>query len=309
MIFSVLQSIIALAAVTPTRRDAATSPLKGEVSERRTMFDRFIQAWVLVPDGTPVITHSSHLLPVRWQGLPAMLKVATIAEETRGGLLMQWWDGEGAAKVYAQEGDAILLERAQGKHSLLAMAMSGDDNAASRILCKTVCTLHRPPAKPHPELVPLDIWFRALDAASAAHGGLFSTSDTVAKALLADPREIGVLHGDIHHSNILDFEDRGWLAIDPKGLLGERGYDYANLFCNPDLSATRDPARLRRQLPIVAQQSGLEPERLLRWIIAYAGLSAAWFIEDDGNPAPALHVAEIATAELASGIGPVSGKA
>ena len=309
VIFSMLQSIMALAAITPTRRSAATSPLQGEVNERRTMFDHFIEAWALVPDGAPVVTNSSQILPVRWRSLPAMLKVATVDEEKRGALLMRWWDGKGAAKVYAYADNAVLLERAQGKRSLLSMAMNGEDDAASRIICKTVQILHRPPAKPYPELAPLDSWFRALEPASLTHGGLFSTSHTVAKALLADPLQTGVLHGDIHHSNILDFEDRGFLAIDPKGLLGERGYDYANLFCNPDLTATRDPGRLRRQLAIVALESGLEPERMLRWIIAYAGLSAAWFLEDGGEPAPALHVAEIAAAELASGIGPVSGKA
>ncbi|OBZ93287.1 hypothetical protein ADU59_22820 [Pararhizobium polonicum] len=265
------------------------------------MFDRHIKAWGLAPDGAPVVTHSSHLLPVRWQGLPAMLKVATIAEETRGGLLIQWWDGDGAAKVYAHDGEAILLERAEGKRSLLVMAMNGDDDEASRIICRTVQTLHRPPAKPYPELVPLDIRFRALEAAASAYGGVFSTSDAVAKALLAAPREVGVLHGDIHHGNILDFEDRGWLAIDPKGLLGERAYDYANLFCNPAPAVATDPARLRRRLPIVATESGLSPERLLRWLVAYAGLSAAWSLEDGGDPAPALHIAEIAAAELASG--------
>lgn len=266
------------------------------------MFDHYIQAWDLVPEGSPVVTHSSRLLPVRWQGLPAMLKVATVSEEKRGGLLMRWWDGLGAAKVYANDGDAVLLERAHGTRSLLTMAMSGDDDAASRIICGTVRTLHRPHTKPYPELVPLDIWFRALETASTSHGGAFATAHAVAKPLLDAPLETGALHGDIHHSNILDFEDRGWLAIDPKGLLGERGYDYANLFCNPDLPATKDAARLRRQLAIVAQESGLAPERLLRWIIAYAGLSAAWFLEDDGDPAPALHVAEIAAAELGGGI-------
>lgn len=265
------------------------------------MFDRFITAWALAPDGAPIVTHSSHLLPVRWRGLPAMLKVATEAEEKRGGLLMQWWEGDGAAKVYAHEDNAVLLERAQGKRSLLAMAMSGKDDAASRIVCRAIRALHKPRAKPHPDIVPLDIWFRALEPASLTHGGILSTSAAVAHDLLSEPREVGVLHGDIHHSNILDFKHRGWLAIDPKGLLGERGYDYANLFCNPDLPTTGDAARLRRQLPFVARESGLVPERLLRWIIAYAGLSAAWFIQDGGDPAPALRVAEIAAAELANG--------
>ena len=272
------------------------------------MLDRYIKAWALVPDGAPVITHSSRLLPVRWQGLPAMLKVATIAEEARGGLLMQWWNGEGAASVYAHDGEAVLLERAEGKRSLLVMAMNGEDDEASRIICDTIRTLQKPREKPYPQLVPLDHWFNALEPAARSHGGILRTSATVAKYLLAEPREVGVLHGDIHHGNILDFEDRGWLAIDPKGLLGERAYDYANLFCNPDPATAKDPARLRRRLPIVARESDLSPERLLRWIVAYAGLSAAWSLEDGDDPSPALHVAEIAAAELASGTWPVSGK-
>ncbi|MCV9999998.1 3'-kinase [Pararhizobium sp. YC-54] len=265
------------------------------------MFDRFIEAWSLMPDGVPIVTPSSRLLAVRWNGLPAMLKVATIAEEKRGGLLMQWWDGEGAATVYAHADNAVLLERAEDKRSLLTMAMNGEDDEASRIICETVRTLHKPRAKPYPDLVPLHDWFRALEPVALTHGGIFRTSAAVATGLLAEPQGAGVLHGDIHHSNILDFEDRGWLAIDPKGLLGERGYDYANLFCNPDLPATRDVERLRRQLPVVARESALAPERLLRWIVAYAGLSAAWFIEDGGDPGPALGVAEIAVAELANG--------
>jgi streptomycin 6-kinase len=51
---------------------------------------------------------------------------------------------------------------------------------------------------------------------------IFSLSAETAHALLAAPREITVLHGDIHHDNILHFGERGWLAIDPKGLIGER---------------------------------------------------------------------------------------
>ncbi len=264
------------------------------------MFDHFIKAWALVPDGSSIITHSSHLLPVRWRGLPAMLKIATEAEERVGGLLMQWWDGNGAAKVYAHEGEAILLERAQGRRSLLTMAMNGEDDEASRIICEAVGNLHKPQDKPYPELVPLDRRFQALEPAARSHGGILQTSAAVAKALLAAPREIRALHGDIHHSNILDFEDRGWLAIDPKGLLGERGYDYANLFCNPDLRTTKNPERLQRQLPIVSRESGLSQERLLRWIVAYAGLSAAWFIEDGGDAGPTLRIAEMAAAELAN---------
>jgi streptomycin 6-kinase len=58
---------------------------------------------------------------------------------------------------------------------------------------------------------------------------------------------------------------RGWLAIDPKGLIGERYFDYANMFCNPDYEMATAPGRLTRQLQVVAQAAELEPRRLLTW--------------------------------------------
>lgn len=229
-----------------------------------------------------------------------MLKIAVIPEEKFGGRLMRWWDGDGAARIYAHDDDAVLIERAQGKQSLLAMALNGEDDEASRIICETISSLHKPRDKRFPDLVPLDHRFRALEPAARSHGGILRTCAAIAKNLLSESKDVVALHGDIHHGNILDFEDGGWLAIDPKGLRGERGYDYANLFCNPDLATTQAPERLRRQLPIAAAESGLSPERLLRWIIAHAGLSASWFIEDDEDPARVLRVADIAAAELAN---------
>src|SRR3546814_13426940 len=81
-------------------------------------------------------------------------------------------------------------------------------------------------------LVPLAHWFRALNPAAATHGGILARCAATARALLAESRGTGVLHGDIHHDNVLDFGPRGWLAIDPKRLVGERGFDFANLFTN-----------------------------------------------------------------------------
>ncbi|HEX2211426.1 MAG TPA: aminoglycoside phosphotransferase family protein, partial [Longimicrobium sp.] len=94
---------------------------------------------------------------------------------------------------------------------------------------------------------------------------------------------------------------RGWLAIDPKGLVGERGFDFANLFCNPDLETATSPGRLARQAGVVAAAAGMERARLLRWVLAWAGLSAAWSLEDADDATLALAVAEIAAGELAGG--------
>ncbi len=82
-----------------------------------------------------------------------MLKISRDEAEQAGGALMQWWDGVGAARVYAHDSEAVLLERAMGHRSLLAMAMDGADDAATRIICGTVAKLHAPrqqaPARAH----------------------------------------------------------------------------------------------------------------------------------------------------------------
>jgi len=183
------------------------------------VFDACIARWQLTLDGTPVVTSTSRLLPVLYNGSPAMLKIALEAEERHGAALMRWWGGKGAARVLAHEGEALLLERALGTTSLAALARQGNDDEACRILCRTAARLHRPANRPLPPLVPLTHWFRELAPAAAGHGGLFSLCSATAQMLLARPQDAGVLHGDIHHGNVLHFGARGWLAIDPKSLL------------------------------------------------------------------------------------------
>jgi streptomycin 6-kinase len=244
----------------------------------------YLARWDLVPDGEPIETPSSLLLAVRHNGVPAMLKIAREDEERRGGALMAWWDGDGAAKVLARHGEALLLERATGPRSLAAMVTDGKDEEASRILCDVAARLHAPHPGPPPDLVPLTRWFEALAPAARTQGGLLAQADSVAQALLADPRDVVMLHGDIHHGNVLDGGERGWLAIDPKGLLGERTFDFVNILRNPDATVALAPGRFDRQVEVLAAAASLERRRLLDWTLAFAGLSAAWHLAD-GTPA------------------------
>jgi streptomycin 6-kinase len=264
------------------------------------MFDKYLTRWALTPDGHPVVTRTSRLLPVRQQGVPAMLKVAIEDEERLGGLLMAWWNGQGAAPVLAHDSDAVLLERAEGGESLTEMAQQDRDEEASQIICAVVAELHAPRRKPMPSMVPLTKWFSELEPAAAIHGGILLSSATVARELLAAQRDVQVLHGDIHHANILDFGPKGWLAIDPKGLLGERGFDYANLFRNPTHDVALQPGRFARRVELVAAVAGLERGRLLKWILAKSGLSAAWHMKDGERLDTSLAVAKMALACLQS---------
>lgn len=267
------------------------------------MFDDHLRAWDLVPDGAPIITRASRVLPVRQQGVPAMLKIADHDDERIGGAVMQWWGGEGAARVLARGDIAILLERAEGTASLALMARTGRDDEACKILCDVAAQLHAPRSNPPQDLLPLAQWFRDLEPAASKYGGILVKCAEAAKALLAEPRDVGVLHGDLHHNNVLDFGARGWLAIDPKHLIGERAFDYANIFTNPDLDhpqwpVATVPERFAQRLTTVTNAAKIERTRMLLWILAWTGLSAAWYL-GDGDPAEVdLRVAELASAEL-----------
>lgn len=262
------------------------------------MFSAYLKRWKLTPDGTAVVTPTSRLLPVRWGGAPAMLKIAVVDEERLGGRLMVWWSGQGAARVLAHAGDAILMERAAEHASLADMARRGGDDEASRILCAVVKRLHARRGEPPPALPHLTQWFEPLGRAAEAQGGCLRVAAGAASRLLAAQRDATVLHGDMHHHNVLSFGPRGWLAIDPKGLIGERAFDYANIFLNPDHATATLPGRLGRQVRVAAEAADVDAGRLLTWVLAWAGLSAAFSLDDDACPDGALRVAELAAAEL-----------
>jgi streptomycin 6-kinase len=262
--------------------------------------DAYLARWNLVADGELVSTPSSHLLPVRRGAELAMLKIAREEEERRGGQVMAWWDGDGAARVLAHDDHALLLERATGPRTLAAMVAAGNDDEASRILCVVAARLHAPRRTSPSELVPLSRWFEALPPAAGVHGGLLAEADTAARELLASPRDVVVLHGDIHHGNVLDTGERGWIAIDPKGLWGERTFDFVNILRNPDAATALRPGRFSRQVGVLATEAALDQRRLIEWTLAFTGLSAAWCIADGKPAALDLAVAALAAAMLRS---------
>ena len=255
-------------------------------------FRPWIERWGLEPDGQPFRTPyaGSRLLPVRRDGEALMLKLAGTDDERRGSTVMVWWDGQGAAPVAACEGDAILMARATGARRL----EREDDDGAVAILCAAVAKLHAP--RPHPPPVPpLRTLFAALLEGSEPR---LAGARRAAWDLLDEPRDEVLLHADIHHANVLDFGPGGWLAIDPWGFRGERTYDYANILRNPDLQRVEHPGRFDRGRRLIADHAGFDPDRLLRWIYAHAGLAAAWDLADGHDPARSFAILDLAEARL-----------
>lgn len=209
-----------------------------------------------------------------------MLKIALSGEEKRGNYLLAWWQSVGAARVYDEFEDAILLEYTSDI-SLLSLVFDEQDLLASRTIHQCIKNLHQHKS-PFPPLVPLSQWFEPLT--QPAHiDSCLNQAAHIAQNLLASPLSCYALHGDLHHGNILKFP-RGWLAIDPKGLVGEHYFDYLPIFCNPDLeSLCTDKTRFYRQLSYVCFLANLDRKRLVNWIVAYSALSSLWFEEDNNS--------------------------
>ena len=252
----------------------------------------YLKLWDLAADGPAFSTPSSALTPVVAHGRKAILKVATEREEELGNRLMAWWDRRGSAPVFAHDGPAIVLERAEGRRSLSTMAATGGnrDDEATRVLCTVASRLHAVGGEPPDGLVGLDYWFRELFVHAETRGGFFGTAASVARTLVDDQREPVVLHGDVHHGNVLDFGVDGWRAIDPKHVTGDRAFDFANILCNPGSRVALVPGRLERRLTVICEQTGIERERMAAWTVAWCGLSAAWGEREDGDPGHALEV-------------------
>lgn len=210
-----------------------------------------------------------------------------VDDELRGAHLLAWRNGAGLVRLIDQDEHRMLVEYAGERHLTDVLDTQGDE-AATEIAADIIMRLHASGERPAPaELQPLAERYDALFSIAKHDRGVGIASSYVQAAeltqhLLDTAEVVRPLHGDLHHENILE-GPRGWLAIDPKGVLGDPGFDAANLFFNPlerdDLCL--DPERIGRMAGQLAQAMGQNPRRLLDHAFAYGCLSAAWHRQDD----------------------------
>jgi streptomycin 6-kinase len=264
--------------------------------------NNYLEKWKLSDPQPLAETATSFVYTVTFEGTRVVLKLLKpvgVKDEQNGAISLRYWQGQGAVRLLRDDEQTHLLEYADGE-DLAAMVKRGEDEQATRIIASVLQQLHTPRSEPFPDgLTPLKTRFRSLFAKAEAdrqHGSdsLYVRAAPVAQHLLDYPREVSVLHGDIHHENIR-MSPRGWLAFDPKGLVGEKTYDAANTLCNPlnMPELTENEARLLRNADILAQSMGVELSRMLAFTYAYACLSASWSLEDGDDPTDALNIAAL----------------
>lgn len=258
--------------------------------------DHYLTTWNLTDAQPLATTRSSHVYTVTYRGERAVLKLLTAVglEERAGAAALRYWEGRGAVRLFRGEDDAYLLEYAAGD-GLVSLVRQGGDAQATAIIADVLNALHAPSTRPIPAaLTSLDHWFRSLFVKASAdraagEESVFVRAARVAEALLANPLDVCVLHGDMHHENVRQ-SSRGWLAFDPKGLVGERTYDAANTLCNPIAmpELVENETRLLTNAAILSERMAIPFQRVLHYLYAYVHLSASWILEDGDDPRGAL---------------------
>jgi streptomycin 6-kinase len=115
---------------------------------------------------------------------------------------------------------------------------------------------------------------------------LVDEAETLFAELLDSSAAPVLLHGDLHHSNVLAAAREPWLAIDPKGLVGEPAYEVGALLRNPlpQLFNWPEPVRVsERRVAQLAEELGFERARVRGWGVAQAVLAGWWSFEDTGS--------------------------
>ena len=238
-----------------------------------------------------------------WAEKPVVLKLGVPNDELSSGIAaLRFYDGRGACRLLAADPGKgmLLLER------LLPGVMAStlqDDEGATRIAADVMSQLWRPVPENRGDFIQLRDWFDGFERLRDRFDGgtgplpeaLVETAESLSWDLLADNKDETLLHGDFHHYNLLESE-RGWLAIDPKGVIGPKGYEVGPLLINPveHFLCARDPiAQTTRRVAILSEVLGMERERIRNWGICHSVLSACWSLEDKGDWTYAIRCAGI----------------
>src|SRR6266852_6724056 len=244
--------------------------------------------------GPPFALTFNYVAPaVRADGTQVVLKVSSLTDEfPQQPEALRLVDGHGMVRLLECDPaeEIMLLERLVPGTFLRNVE---DDQVSTSIAASIMRKIWCSVPEKHPFKTVQD-WGKGFDRLRQYYGGgtgpfpkaLLEEAETLYRELSASMVEPVLLHGDLHHENILAAEREPWLAIDPKGLVGEPAYETGALLRNQLSVVFEDPQPVHvmaRRVEQLAGELGLDRSRVRDWGLAQAVLSMWWSIEDFGH--------------------------
>ncbi|MFI7403670.1 aminoglycoside phosphotransferase family protein [Streptomyces sp. NPDC049541] len=286
-------SIVARVIDIPGELAAAQEKFNGEagrafIAGLPHLAEEFLDRWELRLDGRPMHGVTALVLPVlRSDDTPAVLKLQLLDEESVGEpVALRLWDGDGAVRLLAHDGTThtMLLERLDHTRMLARLP---DTREAVLVIARLLAHLTTTPAPEGMRRLG-DIAQAMLDRVPWA---LKHIPDPETRSLVTDcaaaVREVldepgdRLLHWDLHDENVLAADRAPWLAIDPKPLAGDPGFELW-----PALANRFDADEIRWRFDAMTDVLGLDRARARAWTLGRLLQNTLWDVEDGRTPEP-----------------------
>ena len=160
------------------------------------------------------------------------------------------------------------------------------DEEATKILCANIKKLHNASIPESHNFYHLSELFKTLDQKLNIPDEILAKAKHLRDELLKSTTKEVLLHGDLHHDNILKNGD-DWLAIDPNGFIGDPAFEPAAYLCNPipELLQENQPREIiKNRISICSTELGIDSRRITNWLYAKSVLCWAWSLEDNLDP-------------------------
>lgn len=228
---------------------------------------------------------------LREGGIPVVIKAGVPGHELMDEIeALENFAGSGMAQLLEVDrgNGVLLLERLVPGTPLLEVE---DDEEKTHIAAQLALKLWKPAPQNH-SMTTIARWAEGFRKLREHFGGgcgpyppeMVQRAEGIFADFLADQSEPVLLHGDFHTGNILRAAREPWLAIDPKGVVGNPYYDAAVFLCDVDegLPAEQIKSMTIRRAAILSEMLDFERKLLLQAGYAFAILSGWWSIEDHG---------------------------
>ncbi|MFE0736591.1 aminoglycoside phosphotransferase family protein [Streptomyces sp. NPDC058855] len=262
--------------------------------------EEFLDRWGLRVTGPPMHGAASLVLPVESGGGPAVLKLQLLDEETEGEpAALRAWGGRGAVRLLEHDPatGTMLLERLDAGRPLTRLP---DPREAVGILAGLLARLSAAPAPPGLRGLGSVAARLVADAPAAAvrlrHAGDAALLRGWAAAVrdVADEPGDRLLHWDLHEGNVLAADREPWLAIDPKPLAGDPGFELLPALrgrTEAGGGAAGERAEVLWRFDLLTERLGLDRGRAVAWTLGRVLQNALWDIEDGARALDAGQVA------------------
>ncbi|WP_137743796.1 aminoglycoside phosphotransferase family protein [Robertmurraya siralis] len=248
----------------------------------------YLARWNLISLGPVSNLSYNYVLNVLDEnGVPTILKVSLSSRELENEMrALQLYDGNGCCRLLKAdvENGVILLEKV-APGTMLA-ELEDEEQVLEQFMNVWKALRRQAPKGAHFPMI--HQWASQLPRCRKMQEyqtGQFSEeilqlAEQFFKEMTDTTEGLQLLHGDLHHENILFSEEKGWIAIDPKGIIGDPYFDVVSFLMN-HLQEKEDPKRvLWERVEVLSRGLSFERKRLLKAGLAMTALSAFWSMEE-----------------------------